>query len=547
METCRYSGDDECDDGGPGAEFSACGLGSDCSDCGVRQPPGSTRQPPPPPPPVIAPPPACSNLEGRQDARALRTPLWCFQVPVAQCESFYVSLSEDPSQRKLCHSPLAGTNSNVCTAGGILTCDAPPPPPPPPPSPPPPSPADAAPPPPSSVDTSIPEGGVQVMEGGMDQEMTFCLKPGMESVRSVTDVPGAATQMRNPQIAAQCCTRDNQCRRFTEQGHNRGCVVGVSSNTAPFITQMTYAGAVAMCSSRGLQLCSQSCKGMGCNYNRHPVFTNKPCPPAPPPPSPRPPSLPSPPSVLPPPPSSPPPPSPAPPAIEYARWSASQVGEQFKTPDESDTQFIQRCLRLCASAGTAACVGFADTTCGESATRCCRFSTVPPTTAADSFFLTSDTTYVRSRPAADGPASATQARSTASVGVVINPWDDSYEGEAPTGDGAGARNVCIGVKIEMQTILSDWRVLLGAIVTFFLGTTVGILARRPAPPAALVAIPVQHGSAALANGSQPKPPPGPPPPESSPAPMVYADAAGGSRHSYARVVEDQSAAHGEVV
>ena len=34
--TCHFSSDDECDDGGTGAEFDACGFGTDCIDCGTR-------------------------------------------------------------------------------------------------------------------------------------------------------------------------------------------------------------------------------------------------------------------------------------------------------------------------------------------------------------------------------------------------------------------------------------------------------------------------------------------------------------------------------
>eukprot|EP00966_Prymnesium_polylepis_P159099 3676920-Prymnesium_polylepis.1 len=56
-ETCSYSADGDCDDGGAGAEFTACLIGTDCTDCGVR-----LAQPPPPSPPatppvVVAPPP----------------------------------------------------------------------------------------------------------------------------------------------------------------------------------------------------------------------------------------------------------------------------------------------------------------------------------------------------------------------------------------------------------------------------------------------------------------------------------------------------------
>lgn len=35
-ETCAYSDDGQCDDGGPGSGFSICDLGTDCLDCGVR-------------------------------------------------------------------------------------------------------------------------------------------------------------------------------------------------------------------------------------------------------------------------------------------------------------------------------------------------------------------------------------------------------------------------------------------------------------------------------------------------------------------------------
>jgi len=35
-ETCGYSGDGDCDDGGEGAEFNLCEVGTDCVDCGSR-------------------------------------------------------------------------------------------------------------------------------------------------------------------------------------------------------------------------------------------------------------------------------------------------------------------------------------------------------------------------------------------------------------------------------------------------------------------------------------------------------------------------------
>lgn len=36
--TCGYAFDGECDDGGPDSLYSLCEFGSDCADCGPRQP-----------------------------------------------------------------------------------------------------------------------------------------------------------------------------------------------------------------------------------------------------------------------------------------------------------------------------------------------------------------------------------------------------------------------------------------------------------------------------------------------------------------------------
>eukprot|EP00966_Prymnesium_polylepis_P128239 2965964-Prymnesium_polylepis.1 len=35
-ETCSYASDGYCDDGGPGAAYSSCAVGTDCTDCGRR-------------------------------------------------------------------------------------------------------------------------------------------------------------------------------------------------------------------------------------------------------------------------------------------------------------------------------------------------------------------------------------------------------------------------------------------------------------------------------------------------------------------------------
>jgi hypothetical protein len=48
--TCTFagSGDGACDDGGPGAEWSACAFGTDCDDCGPRHAGGAPSPPLPP-------------------------------------------------------------------------------------------------------------------------------------------------------------------------------------------------------------------------------------------------------------------------------------------------------------------------------------------------------------------------------------------------------------------------------------------------------------------------------------------------------------------
>ncbi len=57
VEECNWSYDGDCDDGGPGAEFSECGLGTDCYDCGRRGGPA-----PPPLPPLRPILPNCELL-----------------------------------------------------------------------------------------------------------------------------------------------------------------------------------------------------------------------------------------------------------------------------------------------------------------------------------------------------------------------------------------------------------------------------------------------------------------------------------------------------
>eukprot|EP00966_Prymnesium_polylepis_P116592 2694741-Prymnesium_polylepis.1 len=58
-DTCHYPADGLCDDGGPGSQYNACLLGTDCTDCGMRcpAPPPSPPIPPEPPSPPSPMPP----------------------------------------------------------------------------------------------------------------------------------------------------------------------------------------------------------------------------------------------------------------------------------------------------------------------------------------------------------------------------------------------------------------------------------------------------------------------------------------------------------
>merc|ERR1719181_263957 len=122
-----------------------------------------------------------------------------------------------------------------------------------------------------------------------DNNPLACLKPGLND--ETMTWPG----MRHERIAAQCCTSDGECRRKVGPGGGE-CVAGDSGMENGLITEFTYAKNEEFCAEKGLVMCKRSCKGGGCFYNRHPVFSSIPCPE---PPS----TTPSPPS---PPPASPP-------------------------------------------------------------------------------------------------------------------------------------------------------------------------------------------------------------------------------------------------
>ena len=65
IDECAYASDGACDDGGPGAEYTgACVYGTDCTDCGFRvmPPPLPPQSPPQSPPQPPQSPPLCNDL-----------------------------------------------------------------------------------------------------------------------------------------------------------------------------------------------------------------------------------------------------------------------------------------------------------------------------------------------------------------------------------------------------------------------------------------------------------------------------------------------------
>ena len=238
-----------------------------------------------------------------------------------------------------------------------------------------------------------------MLYGNSDNRMAFCLRPGMETVTRISDVPGVTFPLSRPTIAAQCCTPNGQCRR-----HVSGqCIGGFSGDSSrgdggldndPWVKPMTYSETKASCAAKGLVMCQQSCKNKGCWYNLHAVYTDKPCPassPSPPPPALSPPNpspinSPSSPSrtPLPPPPS----PSPPPPLIVHGAW-AEDSASLFKTSGEAEETFLQKCLAFCQNKGDD-CVGFVVKPMCTNGGKCCTMHK-----AITPFFSTSAETYVK--------------------------------------------------------------------------------------------------------------------------------------------------------
>jgi len=162
---------------------------------------------------------------------------------------------------ELCAGSCAGTGCsyNRHPVFSSLPCPSPPPPrtPPPPYRP------------PSQPLSDIPAPGIQIIQGDNSGAFVACLRP---SGANVTAAPwGKET------IALQCCkTNSGECVRRLDNDNSK-CLAGMSGEQAPYITQHTYGQAAKACASMEMELCTKSCAGTGCSYNRHPVYTRLLC------------------------------------------------------------------------------------------------------------------------------------------------------------------------------------------------------------------------------------------------------------------------------
>ena len=113
--------------------------------------------------------------------------------------------------------------------------------------------------------------GVLALSGVSDAEAQGeCISTSSAAIATANDQP----------IAGQCCTSEGECRRrFTTDGSrsssNDDCLSGVYFTTSFFA--MTYAETLSRCEAVGLQLCTQSCRGQGCSYDRAYVWSSIPC------------------------------------------------------------------------------------------------------------------------------------------------------------------------------------------------------------------------------------------------------------------------------
>lgn len=229
--------------------------------------------------------------------------------------------------------------------------------------------------------------------------MAFCYGPedaDRTDVNGVT-VTGRQYSGYRAVIMAQCCTTSGTCRRRWPGNSNSDCVAGISGSSSqqPF----TWSENKEWCETRGLTLCSKSCSGTGCSYNRHPVYTGILCAPLPsdnPPPPPSPP-LPS------------PPPLPPPPTIPHSDWVDNPALSPITFTAGSEAEYFNQCKNRCEDAVGSACLGFLSSqSCGTGGDEtCCRFHT-----ATDPFFTPAAHVYIKTTyPIGSNKASKAKASS----------------------------------------------------------------------------------------------------------------------------------------
>lgn len=110
--------------------------------------------------------------------------------------------------------------------------------------------------------------GVTVIDG-KNGNVLECVTDPAATTTSVASILGGTT------IAAQCCTLDDDCKRYVDTNNDEGCIAGY--NTQGRLQATTYSAAYSECAARGMQLCDKPCNGQGCYYDHAPVWTRTAC------------------------------------------------------------------------------------------------------------------------------------------------------------------------------------------------------------------------------------------------------------------------------
>jgi len=315
---CQHSTDADCDDGGPGAEYQLCDLGTDCADCGPRfgDPPSAS-------PPLTSPVPSPPSPSPQPPS----PPGICTE----QCNY---------NQDNDCDDGGAGSEYAACDLGTDCTdCGTRHP--------------DVHPSPPPSSFTAPDLNGMYTM---LTASATMIVK--IDQYNNDLLLTDTATPPGFVPLAGVVVSATRIRMYMGAHGQARGTI-----SATPLVLTITFNNGVTMT-----------------RVDYPPPSPPPPsASPNPPPPCPPPSSQPSPPPVLspttppspspqpsPPPPA--PPPSPMPPAVLHGDWEPSDL-YVYHQVGESDERFIQRCYYECL--GTDSCVGFTDKAYCPAGTRCC--------------------------------------------------------------------------------------------------------------------------------------------------------------------------------